>query len=390
MRDLVERIDALLPQTQCRQCQFDGCRPYAQAMSRGEVPINRCPPGGVETLIALATLLKQDPSPYLADMDIQAQAPSVAKIRADECIGCTKCLQVCPTDAIIGSHKSMHAILTDACTGCGLCLPPCPVDCIDLLARDETHPATWRERHQRRLKRLNKPKEKVASPAQLSQDQRQTEIQAALLRKRVRAIFSRLAEKNPEPRTELHYQTPFELLIAVMLSAQATDKSVNQATAILFNQANTPAGLLALGEKKLKEAIKTIGLYNSKAKHIIQSCEILIKHYNGEVPDDREALEALPGVGRKTANVVLNTAFGEATIAVDTHIFRVARRLGLSHGKTPLKVEHDLMECIPEPYRRHAHHWLILHGRYICQARKPRCSECPIRQYCDFPDKFNS
>jgi endonuclease-3 len=203
---------------------------------------------------------------------------------------------------------------------------------------------------------------------------------------RVRAIFSYFAAENPHPKTELQYDTDFELLIAVMLSAQATDKSVNQATAILFKQANTPAALLAFGEKKLKDAIKTIGLYNSKAKHILESCAILLEKHQGKVPHDRAALEALPGVGRKTANVVLNTAFGEATIAVDTHIFRVARRLGLSAGKTPLKVEDDLLACIPENFRRHAHHWLILHGRYICQARKPRCGECPIRRYCDYPN----
>jgi electron transport complex protein RnfB len=183
---LAERLDALLPQTQCKQCEFTGCRPYAEAMSRGEAPINRCPPGGVSTLISLAALLKQDPTPYLAEMENRAQQPSVATIRADECIGCTKCLQVCPTDAIIGSHKAMHAILTDACTGCGLCLPPCPMDCIDLLARDVTHPETWRERHQRRLQRLNKPsiktETKIPSPQALSQVERQAEIQAALKR----------------------------------------------------------------------------------------------------------------------------------------------------------------------------------------------------------------
>ncbi len=202
-----------------------------------------------------------------------------------------------------------------------------------------------------------------------------------------RALFERLRALNPHPTTELRFHSPFELLIAVMLSAQATDVSVNKATAKLFPEANTPQALLALGEETLKEYIKTIGLYNSKAANIIKTCQMLIEHHQGDVPTSRTALEALPGVGRKTANVVLNTAFGEPTIAVDTHIFRVANRTGLATGKTPLAVEQRLLKCIDQEFLHDAHHWLILHGRYVCVARKPRCPECIIRDLCEYKHK---
>lgn len=198
-------------------------------------------------------------------------------------------------------------------------------------------------------------------------------------------IFERLSAADPNPTTELVYDNPFELLVAVILSAQATDKSVNQATARLFPVANTPAAILALGEEGLKEHIRTIGLFNSKASHIIQTCAILIERHGGEVPRDRAALEALPGVGRKTANVVLNTAFGELTMAVDTHIFRVANRTGIAPGKTPLAVEQALLRHVPRRFLKNAHHWLILHGRYCCVARNPRCDQCPIADLCDAP-----
>ena len=200
-------------------------------------------------------------------------------------------------------------------------------------------------------------------------------------------IFARLREANPSPRTELVYRTPFELLIAVMLSAQATDKSVNQATAGLFAHADTPEAILALGEDGLKAHIRAIGLFNTKARHILQTCALLIERHGGAVPRDRAALEALPGVGRKTANVILNTAFGEPTMAVDTHIFRVANRTGLAPGKTPLAVEQGLLDQVPAEFLHDAHHWLILHGRYVCTARKPRCPECLIADLCDYPDK---
>ncbi len=198
----------------------------------------------------------------------------------------------------------------------------------------------------------------------------------------IQRIFALFAKNNPHPKTELSYHTPFELLIAVILSAQATDKSVNLATAKLFPVANTPHAIKALGESGLKHYIQTIGLYNSKVKNILQTCEILINQYNSEVPSTREALQSLPGVGRKTANVLLNTLFGESTIAVDTHIFRLSHRLDLSQGKTPEKVEQDLLKCIPKKYLKNAHHWLVLHGRYICQARKPKCAECFLNRYC--------
>lgn len=200
-------------------------------------------------------------------------------------------------------------------------------------------------------------------------------------------IFRRLRDANPAPTTELQYTTPFELLVAVVLSAQATDVGVNKATAKLFPVANTPQAILALGEAGLREYIKTIGLYQTKAKNVIGLCRQLIEQHGGEVPREREALEALPGVGRKTANVVLNTAFGEATIAVDTHIFRVANRTGLAPGKNVLQVERKLLKVVPEEFQRDAHHWLILHGRYVCKARKPECGRCAIVDLCEYKAK---
>jgi endonuclease III len=203
----------------------------------------------------------------------------------------------------------------------------------------------------------------------------------------INAIFERFKANNLNPTTELCYDTPFELLIAVMLSAQATDVSVNKATVKLFPIANTPEAILKLGEDGLKDYIKTIGLFNAKAKNIIKTCQILIEKYNSAVPETRDALESLPGVGRKTANVILNTAFGHATVAVDTHIFRVANRTGIAPGKNPLAVELSLLKNIPKKFMHDAHHWLILHGRYICLARKPRCMICPIADLCEYPDK---
>lgn len=202
-----------------------------------------------------------------------------------------------------------------------------------------------------------------------------------------REIFLRLQQQNPHPTTELVYTTPFELLIAVILSAQATDKSVNKATAKLFAQANTPQAIKQLGVNGLKKYIKTIGLYNSKAENIIKTCQLLLEQHDGQVPHDRQALEALAGVGRKTANVILNTAFGEPTIAVDTHIYRVANRTGLAPGKNVLEVEKKLLKAVPTEFRQHAHHWLILHGRYTCIARKPRCGSCIIEDLCEYRDK---
>jgi endonuclease-3 len=200
-------------------------------------------------------------------------------------------------------------------------------------------------------------------------------------------IFSRLREKIPRPKTELRYKSPFELLIAVILSAQATDIGVNKATALLFPVANTPQAIYDLGVNELKRYIKTIGLYNAKAENIIKTCRLLIDNFGGEVPRTREELESLPGVGRKTANVILNTAFGEPTIAVDTHIFRVSNRTGLAKGKTPLEVETRLTKLTPDEFLQDAHHWLILHGRYTCKARKPDCPGCVIRDLCEYRHK---
>ena len=200
-------------------------------------------------------------------------------------------------------------------------------------------------------------------------------------------IYSRLREQMPEPTTELEYVNPFELLIAVILSAQATDVSVNKATSRLYPVANTPRSIYDLGVDGLKPYIRTIGLFNSKAENIIKTCRIIMDEHKGEVPRTREGLEALPGVGRKTANVILNTAFGEPTIAVDTHIFRVSNRTGIAKGKTPLEVEKRLVRLTPDEFKKDAHHWLILHGRYTCKARKPDCPDCIIRDLCEFRGK---
>ena len=202
-----------------------------------------------------------------------------------------------------------------------------------------------------------------------------------------RKIFELLKASNPKPTTELNYRTPYELLVAVSLSAQATDKSVNLATAKLFPVADTPSAMLALGETGLKDYIKTIGLFNTKARNVINAARLLLERHGGEVPHTREELEALPGVGRKTANVVLNTAFGEPTIAVDTHIFRVGNRTGLAPGKNERQVEDQLVKTTPEEFKQDAHHWLILHGRYVCLARKPRCPECVIKDLCEYKHK---
>jgi endonuclease III len=206
-------------------------------------------------------------------------------------------------------------------------------------------------------------------------------------RAKVEALYSALRDANPEPRSELEYSGPFELLVAVILSAQATDRSVNIGTRQLFPTARTPAAFLALGVEGLTPYIRHIGLYNAKAKNVIESCRLLIERHCGEVPRDRAALEALPGVGRKTANVVLNVAFGEPTLAVDTHVFRVANRTGLAPGRTPTEVEHKLLKVTPPEFLLHAHHWLILHGRHVCLARKPRCPQCVISKYCTFKPK---
>jgi len=203
----------------------------------------------------------------------------------------------------------------------------------------------------------------------------------------IKKIFSRLKKHNPNPTTELVYKTPFQLLIAVMLSAQATDKSVNAATKDLFKVAGTPQKMLELKEAGVRKYIKTIGLFNTKAKNVIKTCQILLDKHNGKVPQDRTSLEALPGVGRKTANVILNTAFGQPTIAVDTHIFRVSNRLAIAPGKNVLEVEQNLLKNVPKQYMQDAHHWLILHGRYTCIARKPRCGSCVLEDLCPFEEK---
>jgi endonuclease-3 len=209
-----------------------------------------------------------------------------------------------------------------------------------------------------------------------------------MTKKQIQTFFERLCDQRPNPTTELNFSTPFELLVAVTLSAQATDVSVNKATDKLFPIANTPETILGLGVEGLKQYIRTIGLYNSKAENVIKTCQILIERHNSQVPNNRADLEALPGVGRKTANVVLNTAFGHPTMAVDTHIFRLGNRTGLAVGKNVLEVEHRLVKVIPKEFMVDAHHWLILHGRYCCVARKPKCSECVVSDVCNWPERF--
>jgi endonuclease-3 len=225
------------------------------------------------------------------------------------------------------------------------------------------------------------------SPAQPRRKPGKGGPRSRLKREAIAEMFRRFSETRPEPESELDYRNPFTLLVAVVLSAQATDAGVNKATARLFDAADTPEAMVALGEERVRDMIKTIGLYRNKAKNVIALSQKLIADFGGEVPRDRAALESLPGVGRKTANVVLNVAFGEPTMAVDTHIFRVANRTGLAPGKTPLDVEQGLEKVVPAEYARHAHHWLILHGRYVCKARKPLCGDCAIRDLCLYPDK---
>lgn len=205
--------------------------------------------------------------------------------------------------------------------------------------------------------------------------------------KKRQEFFARLKKANPNPTTELNYRSPFELLVAVILSAQATDKIVNQVTASLFRVANTPQAMVTMGEDAVRDHIRRLGLFNSKAKNLVSTSEVLLREYDGEIPQDRDALQALPGVGRKTANVILNTAFGQPTIAVDTHIFRVANRTRLACGKTVKQVEEGLLKMVPDEFKKHAHHWLILHGRYVCTARKPQCAACVISDLCEFPEK---
>jgi endonuclease-3 len=219
------------------------------------------------------------------------------------------------------------------------------------------------------------------------EEKNQGEAGVAMKDAQVAALFARFAEAKPDPRGELEYKSPYTLLVAVVLSAQATDAGVNKATKALFKAADTPAKMLAVGEARLRDYIKTIGLYNSKAKNVIKLSHILERQYDGKVPNSRDALEQLPGVGRKTANVVLNIAFGEPTIAVDTHIFRVANRTGLAPGKTPLAVETKLEARVPAKYKLHAHHWLILHGRYVCKARTPDCGRCLVNDLCRYKGK---
>jgi electron transport complex protein RnfB len=514
-KTLADRIEDLLPQTQCTKCGYPACRPYAEAVASGEALYNQCPPGGAEGVARLAALLGK---PVLALNSANgAERPRpLAVIDEQVCIGCTLCMQACPVDAIVGAPKQMHTVIAERCTGCDLCVPPCPVDCIALPpvtgaatgwdAWSQSQADAAREQHNRRearlarereaaearaaarragsgapaaaaqtaqtieagataapaaaavedadakkraiiqaaLERARKKKEELAAKGQgpLNTEQVSADVQAQIdaaeaRRRRLalaagnagagqsddtsatppprrrrrqnrpvvqaaltaparslsmnankrRAIYETLQSLNPHPTTELEYTSPFELLIAVLLSAQATDVSVNKAMRKMFPVANTPQQVFDLGEEGVTGYIKTIGLYRTKAKNVIATCRILLDQYGGGVPEDREALESLPGVGRKTANVILNTAFGHPTIAVDTHIFRVANRTGLAPGKDVRTVEAALEKFTPAEFRQDAHHWLILHGRYVCKARKPECWHCVIEPLCEFRPK---
>ncbi len=379
-QDRIDAIDALLPQIQCQRCEYPGCRPYAEALFRDQAPINRCAPGGTHTMQALAAHLQRPEEPLSeTHLAFSQRPPQVARIDETACIGCVFCIRACPVDAIIGAPKQLHTVLSTDCTGCGLCLPECPMECITLEPSPPQTATEIKERSEKARLHFKRHQKRLSAPPPPPTIE---DLSAALDRARIKRIFTRLQRANPQPRTELHYTSTFELLVAVLLSAQTTDIRVNLVTPLLFQQAPTPQALYALGEASVKTLIRGIGLYQTKAKHLIQTAKILCEQHAGQVPSTREALEALPGVGRKTTNVILNTAFGQPTLAVDTHIFRVSRRLGLSTGKTPLAVEHDLLQKIPSPFQKNAHHWLVLHGRYTCTARRPHCDRCLLSDIC--------
>ncbi len=348
------------------------------------------------------------------------------------CIGCTLCIQACPVDCIVGAPTKMHTVIESQCTGCDLCLPPCPMDCIAMVpvqpprawtrADAEAARRRYAERNARRATEQDRNERRLAEKAvaklaeldardDLTAEQvarRKSVVEAALARARARraastpahairirmnpakrrAIYETLRELNPHPTTELEFSTPFELLVAVVLSAQATDKSVNAATRVLYKVANTPAAIVAAGRGAARPSTSRRSASSApRRSNVIGLSRLLLEQHGGEVPREREALEALPGVGRKTANVVLNTAFGQPTIAVDTHIFRVSNRTNLAPGDTVDEVEARLAKFTPDEFRKDAHHWLILHGRYICKARTPECWRCPIAAWCEYKPK---
>ena len=409
---LADRIDDLLPQTQCGRCAHPGCRPYAEAIAAGTAPINRCAPGGTATIAALAALLDV-PAPSPDPAFGVAEPLTLARIDEAVCIGCTLCIRACPVDAIVGAAKTdahrsgrpLHRLRTlpaavsgrlhrhdgrsarvDRGRRRGRAHAVSIAQFAARATRRQAHVAPGRQGNVARAEcdARHAPEDGRGGPRPSPRPPGSGQPVNPAKR---RAIYERLRQQNPHPRSELSYRTPFELLIAVVLSAQATDKSVNLATAKLFPVARTPQAIVKLGEAGLIPYIQTIGLFRTKAKNVVALCRQLIAEHGGEVPADHDALVRLPGVGRKTANVVMNVAFGQPTIAVDTHIFRVANRTGLAPGSTPEEVERKLVKFTPEEFRHDAHHWLILHGRYICQARKPLCPQCVIVDLCEYRHK---
>lgn len=314
-----------------------------------------------------------------------------AVIKEQACIGCGICLDACPFDAIIGAKGQTHTVLTNECIGCKLCVNPCPVDCIDIIPVE--HPmdpkqmvANAKHRRAAKLQRIAS----ISAPQLAKPDVAKKEIKDMLLglkKTKISEIFKRFQQYNPQPTTELKYNSDFELLIAVMLSAQSTDTMVNKITAKLFVVANTPEQIIQLTAQILETYIKSIGLFRTKARNIYKTCQILIAKFNSAVPKTRVELESLPGVGRKTANVILNTLWQQPTIAVDTHVLRVANRIGLVNTTIPLTTELELLKTIPEQFLVNAHHWLILHGRYVCKAINPQCKTCLIIDLCAFNQK---